>query len=250
MNPAYEFFHSQNRRQFFHSAGLNLGGIALAGMLGNQTSAAEQPEDSNVHPPLPGFPHFAPTAKRLIYIHTNGAPSQLDLFDYKPKLRDHFDKDLPDSVRNCQRITTMTSGQSRLPVAPSKFKFEQCGESGIWMSELLPHMKEIADDITLIKSVHTDAINHDPACTFVMTGSEIPGKPSLGSWISWPGQRESGSASVRRFHSHIPQRQSGSGTLHANVEQRFPAHKIRWSCSSRDWRPGSVREESSRRQSR
>ena len=185
MNPANEFYRFQNRRQFFHGAGLNLGGIALAGMLGRSANAAGQPEISNVHPALPGFPHFAPKAKRLIYIHTNGAPSQLDLFDYKPKLRDHFDKDLPDSVRNGQRITTMTSGQSRLPVAPSKFAFEQCGESGMWMSELLPHMKKIADDITLIKSVHTDAINHDPACTFVMTGSEIPGKPSLGSWISY-----------------------------------------------------------------
>ena len=138
-----------------------------------------------MHPALPGLPHFAPKAKRLIYLHMNGAPSQIDLFDHKPRLTNYFDQELPASVRNNQRITTMTSGQKRFPVAPSKFKFERCGQSGIEMSELLPHMKTIADDITMIRSVHTEAINHDPACTFVMTGSEVPGKPSLGSWLSY-----------------------------------------------------------------
>ena len=136
-------------------------------------------------PPLSGFPHFAPKAKRLIYLHMNGAPSQLDLFDHKPQLQEYFDKDLPDSIRNNQRITGMTSGQARFPVAPSKFAFKACCKSGIMMSELVPHMHEIADDIAMIKTVHTDAINHDPACTFVMTGSEVPGKPSLGSWLSY-----------------------------------------------------------------
>ena len=109
----------------------------------------------------------------------------MDLFDHKPEMEKYFDKDLPDSVRNNQRITGMTSGQARFPVAPSKFKFERCGKSGILMSELVPHMQGIADDISMIKSVHTDAINHDPACTFVMSGSEVPGKPSLGSWLSY-----------------------------------------------------------------
>lgn len=136
-------------------------------------------------PPCPNFPNFAPKAKRLIYLHMNGAPSQLDLFDYKPGLQKLFDTDLPESIRKGQRITTMTSGQARLPVAPSIFGFKQCGKSGMWMSDLVPHMQGIADDIAMIKTVHTDAINHDPACTFVMTGSEIPGKPSLGSWISY-----------------------------------------------------------------
>lgn len=185
MNPAFEYHRQQNRRQFFSGAGLNVGGIALAGLLGQQAIKAGPSDGDNMHPSLPGLPHFAPKAKRLIYLHMNGAPSQLDLFDHKPRLQDFFDKDLPESIRKGQRITTMTSGQSRLPVAPSKFAFEQCGESGMWMSELVPHMKEIADDITMIKSVHTEAINHDPACTFVMTGSEIPGKPSLGSWLSY-----------------------------------------------------------------
>ena len=184
MNPIFEYHRQLSRRQFFQGAGLKLGGLALASLAASSSHAAT-PTTPQIHPPLPGLPHFAPKAKRLIYLHMNGAPSQLDLFDYKPGLRDRFDQDLPESVRNGQRITTMTSGQDRLPVAPSKFAFRQCGNSGIWMSELVPHMHRIADDITMIKTVSTDAINHDPACTFVMTGSEIPGKPSLGSWLSY-----------------------------------------------------------------
>ena len=186
MNPAFEYHQLQNRRQFFQGAGLKLGGLALAQIAGQRALAAAKTEvDGDVHPSLPGFPHFAPKTKRLIYLHMNGAPSQIDLFDKKPRLTDYFDQELPDSIRNGQRITTMTSGQKRFPVAPSKFAFEHCGASGIEMSELVPHMKGIADDITMIRSVHTEAINHDPACTFVMTGSEVPGKPSLGSWIGY-----------------------------------------------------------------
>lgn len=183
-DPAHEFHRLLTRRRFFEGAGLKVGGIAMASLLGKGKAIAA-PSQAQVHQPLPGFPHFAPKAKRLIYLHMNGAPSQLDLFDHKPQLQERFDQDLPDSVRNNQRITTMTSGQARFPVAPSKFAFSRCGESGMWMSELVPHMHEIADDIAMVKTVHTDAINHDPACTFVMTGSEIPGKPSLGSWISY-----------------------------------------------------------------
>ena len=185
MNPALEFHQQQSRRQFFQGTGLKVGGIALAQLIGQRVFAAKPPVTGDMHPALPGLPHFAPKAKNLIYLHMNGAPAQLDLFDYKPRLEKYFDQELPDSVRNGQRITTMTSGQKRFPVAPSKFAFERCGNSGILMSELVPHMKGIADDITMIKSVHTEAINHDPACTFVMTGSEVPGKPSLGSWISY-----------------------------------------------------------------
>jgi hypothetical protein len=184
MNPALEYHRLTTRRQFFQGAGLKVGGLALAGLMG-KGAAQGATTDSVVHPPLPGFPHFEPKAKRLIYLHMNGAPSQLDLFDYKPQLAEYYDKDLPDSVRNNQRITTMTSGQARFPVAPSIFKFSKCGQSGMLMSELVPHMHAIADDISMIKTVHTDAINHDPACTFVMTGSEVPGKPSLGSWLSY-----------------------------------------------------------------
>jgi len=138
-----------------------------------------------VHPPLEGLPHFPPKAKSIIYLHMNGGPSQIDLWDYKPELADQFDKDLPDSIRKGQRITTMTSGQARLPVAPSKFKFQQHGQCGRYVSELLPHTAQIVDELAVLKTVHTNAINHDPACTFVMTGNEVPGKPSLGSWLSY-----------------------------------------------------------------
>jgi hypothetical protein len=189
MDPLFAHDLLQTRRQFFGHTGLRLGGVALAGLLGRAQAAssanAPAPVAERVHPALPGFPHFAPKAKRLIYLHMNGGPSQLDLFDYKPQLAAQFDKDLPDSIRNGQRITTMTSGQSRLPVAPSMFQFTQHGKCGRWVSELLPKMSEIVDEIALIKTVNTTAINHDPACTFVMTGAEVPGKASLGSWLSY-----------------------------------------------------------------
>ncbi len=187
MQPLLDYQIQQTRRQFFGNVGLRMGGIGLA-MLGAQGIGGRMlgsTEPSRVHPPLPGLPHFAPRAKSVIYLHMNGAPSQLDLWDYKPKLQDQFDKDLPDSIRMGQRITTMTSGQSRLPVAPSMFKFSQHGKSGMWVSELLPYTAGIVDDLALIKTVHTNAINHDPACTFVMTGSEVPGKASLGSWLAY-----------------------------------------------------------------
>ncbi len=185
MDPDLEYHLCQSRRQFFQGAGLKVGGIALAQLLANKAPGQEAPARTDIHPALPGLPHFAPKAKNLIYLHMNGAPAQQDLFDHKPQMERFFDKELPDSVRNGQRITTMTSGQKRFPVAPSRFAFERCGQAGILMSELVPHMKGIADEITMIKSVHTEAINHDPACTFVMTGSEVPGRPSLGSWLSY-----------------------------------------------------------------
>jgi hypothetical protein len=185
MNPLLDHQLLATRRQFFGHSGLRLGGAALAWMMGQDQSRAEMAAGA-AHPALPGFPHFAPKAKRLIYLHMNGAPSQIDLWDHKPVLKDYFDKELPPSVQGGQRLSTMTSGQTRFPVAPSKFKFTQEGRSGIWVnSELLPHTAKIVDEIALIRSVHTHAINHDPACTFVMTGSEVPGKPSIGSWLSY-----------------------------------------------------------------
>lgn len=170
----------QTRRQFFGSTGLRFGAAALAMLQAGKASAA-----SPVHPALPGLPHRKGRAKALIYLHMNGGPSQLDTWDYKPGLAAFFDKDLPESIRRGQRLTTMTSGQGRFPVAPSKFTFRQHGQCGRWVSELLPHTAKIADDIALVKTVHTNAINHDPACTFVMTGSEVPGKASMGSWLSY-----------------------------------------------------------------
>jgi hypothetical protein len=184
MDPILEQQLHLTRRQFFGQTGLKLGPLGLA--LAAASSARGLPAvERQMHPALPGLPHFAPKAKALIYLHMNGGPSQIDLWDYKPVLAQHFDKDLPDSVRMGQRITTMTSGQKRLPVAPSKFAFSQYGACGRWVSSLLPHTAQHVDELALIKTVHTNAINHDPACTFVMTGSEVPGKPSLGSWLAY-----------------------------------------------------------------
>jgi hypothetical protein len=188
MDPHFENQVHQTRRHFFGDLGIRLGGVALASLAGqvgaNEVSQGATPP--RVHPPLPGLPHFAPRADAIIYLHMNGAPSQLDTWDYKPGLQEFFDKDLPESVRGAQRLSTMTSGQTRFPVAPSKFQFRQCGESGIWANvDLMPYTSRIVDKITLLKTVHTNAINHDPACTFVMTGSEIPGKASIGSWLAY-----------------------------------------------------------------
>ncbi len=185
MHPFFEQQWAMNRRQFFGSTGIRLGGMAMGLCAAKSLTAQDNVDSSRMHPPLPGLPHFAPKAQNVIYLHMNGGPAQMDLWDYKPKLAEYYDKDLPDSVRQGQRITTMTSGQTRLPVAPSMFKFQQHGQCGTWVSELLPYTAQHVDDIAVVKTVHTNAINHDPACTFVMTGSEVPGKPSLGSWLSY-----------------------------------------------------------------
>ncbi len=174
MNPICEHMQAMTRRHFFRQGAIGLGTAALASLSGTASAAGTL-----------GAPHFAPTAKRAIYLHMNGGPAQMDLFDYKPKMNDLFDKDLPDSIRKGQRLTTMTSGQGRFPVAPSKFKFAQHGKAGTWVSELLPWTAKIADDIALIKTVHTEAINHDPAVTYICTGHQIPGRASLGSWLSY-----------------------------------------------------------------
>jgi hypothetical protein len=176
------------RRAFLRNAGVSAGAAALALLEAPRWAAAASggAAAGRVHPALPGFPHHPPKAKRLIYIHANGGPSQIDLWDHKPGLREYFDKDVPPSVRGEQRLSTMTSGQARFPVAPSKFTFEQKGNCGRWVcTDLLPHTAEIVDDIALVKTVHTNAINHDPACTFLMTGAEVPGKASIGSWLSY-----------------------------------------------------------------
>lgn len=182
MHPFWESELGLTRRQFFGSTGLRLGGLGLAFASGKTLSA---PAPARMNPPLAGLPHFAGKAKAIIYLHMNGGPAQMDLWDYKPTMAKYFDKELPASVRMGQRITTMTSGQARFPVAPSMFKFAQHGKSGMWVSELLPHTAKHVDDIALIRSVHTNAINHDPACTFVMTGNEVPGRPSMGSWLAY-----------------------------------------------------------------
>jgi uncharacterized protein (DUF1501 family) len=171
----------ETRRQLLRRGAQGAGAIALAHLLGQNAGAAR----GEVHGAIPGLPHFAPKAKRVIWLHMVGSPPQMDLFDYKPKMKDWFDKDLPESIRNGQRLTTMTSGQSRFPIAPSVFKFAQHGQSGAWISELLPYTARMADDLTIIRTMHTEAINHEPAITFIQTGSMIPGKPCAGSWLAY-----------------------------------------------------------------
>jgi hypothetical protein len=168
-----------NRRLFLKRSGVSLGAMALGALL--QRDQARAGDTGG----LPGLPHFPPKAKRVIYLFQSGAPSQMDLFDPKPDLKEKRGLDLPDSVRMGQRFTTMTSGQKKFPVAPSIFKFAQHGESGAWLSELLPHTAKVADEICLIKSMQTEAINHDPAITFVQTGSQLAGRPSMGAWVAY-----------------------------------------------------------------
>ncbi len=181
MKLIHELGLTMTRRHFFGAGALGLGTAALASLLPARGNAATPQRFGG----LPELPHFAPKAKRAIYLFMNGGPAQMDLFDYKPKMHDWFDKDLPESVRKGQRLTTMTSGQSRFPIAPSKYKFHRHGQAGIWMTELLPYTGKVADELCVINSVHTEAINHDPAVTYICTGSQIPGRPSLGSWLSY-----------------------------------------------------------------
>jgi hypothetical protein len=168
------------RRHFFGTSGLGLGTFALATLLDQKRVPAATTTGA-----LPGLPHFAPKAKRVIYLFQSGAPSQIDLFDYKPRLSEWHKTELPDSIRRGQRLTGMTSGQTSFPIAASKYSFAQHGESGAWVSELLPHTARIADRLCFIKSMFTEAINHDPAITFFQTGTQLSGRPSIGSWLSY-----------------------------------------------------------------
>lgn len=170
-----ESIRLETRRQFFGKSAAGLGGAALSWLLGKDASAAV---------PRGAF-RFAPKARRAIYLFMSGAPSQVDLWDPKPEMQKWFDRDLPDSVRDGQRLTTMTSKQDRFPIAPSIYQFDRHGECGREVSELLPHTAGIVDDITLVKSMWTEAINHDPAITYIQTGNQIPGRPSLGAWLSY-----------------------------------------------------------------
>lgn len=185
MNPYRENELLETRRHFFGRTATGIGTAALASLLNPELFAAKKEQKYATEPGILSGPHHKPTAKRVIYLFMSGAPSQIDLFDHKPKLNDMFDKDLPPSVIKGQRFTTMTSGQKRFPIAPSMFKFKQHGKNGTWFSELLPNMASVADDIAVIKTVNTEAINHDPAITYIQTGHQIPGRPSLGAWLSY-----------------------------------------------------------------
>jgi hypothetical protein len=186
LTPEIRAATAMTRRRFFqrNTVGIAIGIPALAVLLTKDGFAADTATDPKTGG-LVGLPHFSPKAKRVIFLHQSGAPSQMELFDYKPGLVNLQGKDLPDSVRMGQRITGMTSGQSSFPVAPSIFKFNQYGRSNTWISELLPYHGKIVDDITIIKSTYTEAINHDPAITFVQTGFQQPGRPSMGAWVTY-----------------------------------------------------------------
>jgi hypothetical protein len=184
VQPLDETLSQLTRRHFFGRMGTAAGTAALASLLGSPVSAAPAKETEAIGG-LPGLPHFAPKAKRVIYLFQSGGPSQIELFDDKPLVREKHGSELPDSIRMGQRLTGMTSGQKSFPVIGSKFKFARYGECGMELSELLPHTAKIADEICLIRSLHTEAINHDPAITFIQTGSQQPGRPSFGAWAAY-----------------------------------------------------------------
>ena len=172
---------NMNRRRFLSRLSLGIGSVALGSLLIPDLFGGAPEEELT----LTGLPHFAPKAKRIIYLFQNGAPSQLDLFDYKPRLVEMFGQDLPASIRMGQRLTGMTADQKKFPLAGSMFRFGQYGAHRAWISELLPHTAAIADDLCFIKSLHTEAINHDPALTFFQTGAQVGNRPSMGSWLSY-----------------------------------------------------------------
>jgi len=177
MNPIEQYNAALTRRQFFRKSGTGLGAAALASLMERAGASSGMPD---------GLPQIAPKAKRVIYISLIGAPSQLDTFDYKPGLQKRFKENLKDWLeKSGQRLTGMTSGQGSFPLAPSIFKFAQYGQSGTWVSELLPWTGKMVDDLCIIKSMHTDAINHEPANQLICTGSMQSGKPSMGSWMSY-----------------------------------------------------------------
>ncbi|MCR9292344.1 MAG: DUF1501 domain-containing protein [bacterium] len=182
-DPIHEYALQLTRRSLLGRMGSGLGAAALATLTSASAAVADPTEQR--FGGLPDLPHFAPKAKRAIYLFMAGGPSQQDLFDYKPALDQMFDKDLPEDVRQGQRLTTMTSGQARFPLAPTKFKFAQHGSNGAWLSELLPYHARMVDDLCIVKSMYTEAINHDPGITYICTGHQLPGRASLGSWLSY-----------------------------------------------------------------
>ncbi len=171
-----------NRRKFLSRLSIGIGSMALGSLLIPDLFKRNGEDDASF---IPGVPHFAPKAKRVIYLFQNGAPSQLESFDYKPMLNKMVGQELPESIRNGQRLTGMTSGQSSFPLVGSYYGFQQYGQSGAWVSDLFPHMAKIVDELCIVKSLHTEAINHDPALTFFQTGAQQGNRPSMGAWVSY-----------------------------------------------------------------
>ena len=184
MDPILDYEWLLTRRHFLELASTGVGVAALATLF-NEDLIGQATASQQVPPGLPGIPHFAPKAKRVIYLFQSGAPSQHELFDYKPSLARLSGTDLPPSVRGNQRLTTMTAAQQSLPIVPSVYEFSQHGQSQAWVSELMPYTAAIADDLCFVKSMHTEAINHDPGITFFQTGAQLAGRPSIGAWLSY-----------------------------------------------------------------
>ncbi|MEX2671758.1 MAG: DUF1501 domain-containing protein [Phycisphaeraceae bacterium] len=240
-----EYARAMTRRQLLANGRNVVGSAALASLLGS-TAGVKAAADRT-----PG-PHFAPKAKHVIYLHMVGGPSQMDLFDHKPVMqKDWFDKDLPESIRMGQRLTTMTSGQARFPIAPSVYNFKRHGQSGMWVSELLPNTAKMVDEMCFIRSMHTEAINHEPAITMSQTGNQIAGKPCIGAWSSYglgavnenlptfvvmvaiPTNREQEQAISARLwsagflpgeHAGVSLRSSGDPILYIKNPPGVPAH--------------------------
>ncbi len=179
-----DYVRSETRRQFLRRGASFMGAAALGALAPGLLGGAAARAAATTAGALPA-PHFAPRAKQIIYLHMVGGPPQQDLYDYKPTMNDWYDKDLPESVRGGQRLTTMTSGQARFPIAPSKYRFQRHGKSGMWVTELLPWTAKMVDDMCFIRSMHTEAINHEPAICYMQTGNQITGRPCLGSWVSY-----------------------------------------------------------------
>ncbi len=184
MNPLTDNRRHITRRALFGRTAVGIGTAALASLLNHDLQAATVPSAAPALG-LPGLPHFAPKAKRVIYLFQNGAPTHVDLFDYKPKLTEWQGKEIPAEILGGKRFSTMTGGQKNKPCLGAISHFDQHGQSGSWVSDLMPHTAAIADDLCFVKSMHTGAVNHAPAITFFLTGSEQPGRPSMGSWLTY-----------------------------------------------------------------
>ena len=230
MDPQHQL--NLTRRAFFAKGSAGLGAAALAS-IEQQADAASGARR--------GLPHHAPKANRAIYLFMSGAPSQMDMWDYKPAMGEMFDKDLPDSVRMGQRLTTMTSGQQRFPIAPSIYQFSPQGSAGTMVSELLPHMSTKVDDIALIKSMHTEAINHDPAITYICTGHQLPGKASLGAWLSYGlGTENENLPAFLVMTATWTGRKEAQALYNRLWGKRFLAQQVSGCCAAQQWRPGVV----------
>lgn len=220
----------QTRRHFFSKSSTGIGLAALASLLGEDAQA----EVPSVHPALPGLPHFAPKAKNVILLFQHGAPSQLDLFDWKPGLQARRGQNLPDSIRNGQRLTGMSAFQDSFPTAPTIFKFAQHGQSQSWFSELVPHMAKSADDLCFVKSLNTEAINHDPAVTFSQTGFQLAGRPSIGAWIAYGLGSEN-----QNLPAYVVMVSQGGGNTQALADRSFGSGFIPTKFSGVKFRGGA-----------